>query len=175
MIQPLPHLTTCLLAASLLTLMTGCGDEKRTSVPSPAAEPALPAQSALTPDRFLTITANDQMKFNRTEIKAAPGEVLSLTLQNEGRMPKYSMGHNVVVLDTGVEVASYVRAAMTAADHDYLPPAYRASVIAATRMLGGGEADTIVFQLPTKPGRYPFVCSFPGHFQAGMAGVIIVE
>ena len=31
------------------------------------------------------------------------------------------------------------------------------------------------FTVPAKPGRYPFVCTFSGHFQAGMKGTLIVS
>jgi uncharacterized cupredoxin-like copper-binding protein len=32
----------------------------------------------------------------------------------------------------------------------------------------------VTFTAPTTPGRYEFVCSFPGHYQVGMRGVLIV-
>jgi len=34
---------------------------------------------------------------------------------------------------------------------------------------------TATFAAPAAPGRYPFICSFPGHAQVGMRGVLIVE
>lgn len=175
MMQTPRYLSVCFLAASWLALLAGCGGEKKDSASAPAADASPKAQEALTPDRFLTITANDQMKFNRTEIKATPGQVLSVTLNNEGTMPKFSMGHNFVVLDQSVNVEKFLEAAMTQAGSDYLPKEYASSIIAATKLLGGGESDTIVFKVPSKPGKYPFVCSFPGHFQVGMVGTIIVE
>jgi len=41
-----------------------------------------------------------------------------------------------------------------------------------TRMLGGGESDTITFDAP-EPGTYIFICSFPGHYQLMMGEFIV--
>ncbi|MDP0500695.1 MAG: plastocyanin/azurin family copper-binding protein [Verrucomicrobiota bacterium JB022] len=155
--------------------LSGCGDKPQTS-DSAAETPVLHlAQIDKAPEASFTITANDQMKFNLTRIEAKPGQVLSITLDNIGKMPKASMGHNLVVLHDGVDPKAFASAAARASQHEYLPPSEAASILTATRMLGGGESDTIVFQLPDKPGLYPFVCSFPGHFSAGMKGVIVVQ
>jgi azurin len=41
-------------------------------------------------------------------------------------------------------------------------------------MLGGGEAETLTVPIPEEPGEYPYVCTFPGHFFAGMKGMLEV-
>jgi azurin len=46
-------------------------------------------------------------------------------------------------------------------------------VIAATKLLGPGENETLTFTAP-EPGDYQFVCSFPGHF-AMMRGIMVVR
>ena len=33
----------------------------------------------------------------------------------------------------------------------------------------------IEFTAPAKPGSYTFFCTFPGHFAAGMKGVLVVK
>jgi len=48
-------------------------------------------------------------------------------------------------------------------------------IIAHTKLLGPGESDTITFKAPTKKGRYVFLCSFPGHYQIGMKGYMVVR
>lgn len=162
--------TLTVALAMAATLFTGCGGEKSSDTAAgtaPAAE--------LTPDRSITVTANDQMKFNLAEISAKPGEVLSLTLENVGTMPKFSMGHNLVILKRGVDTQKFCEAAMTQATNDYIPAEMEQSVVAATALLGGGESDTIVFQVPSEKGDYPFVCSFPGHYQVGMRGLLKVQ
>jgi azurin len=49
------------------------------------------------------------------------------------------------------------------------------SVIAKTALAGPGETVQITFVVPAKPGRYPFICTFAGHYQAGMKGTLVVK
>ena len=162
------------LLALLLPLLglVGCGCEATAAKKAAPAAPS--AESVVNSVRTFTITGNDAMRFSVTEITAAPGEKLRLTLRNIGSMPKAAMGHNLVVLHAGADAQDYAVAAIAAKATDYLPPALADQVLAATKMLGPGESDTIEFTLPATPGVCPFVCSFPAHFLAGMKGVIRV-
>ena len=45
--------------------------------------------------------------------------------------------------------------------------------IVHTRMLGGGESETINFTIE-EPGIYTYVCTFPGHYQI-MQGTLTIE
>ncbi len=166
---------TIITGALVALSLSGCGKSENTSA-GPAAAPASSGQTAATKDgRAIEITGNDTMKFNLSEIRATPGEALALTLNNVGTMPKFSMGHNWVLLAADVDVNAFVNDASTAVKQDYVPAAYKDRIIAATKLLGPRESDTIYFKAPTKPGRYVFVCSFPGHYQVGMKGELIVE
>ena len=40
--------------------------------------------------------------------------------------------------------------------------------------LNARESTVVIFDAPTEPGEYPFVCSFPGHWMT-MRGVLRVE
>ena len=142
---------------------------------------AAPAASAATPatpvhdGRPIEITADDTMKFNVTEIAAKPGEKLSVTLVNLGTTPKFSMGHNWLLVAPMGDIQPFLVAAAEAMTTDYVPVATQKDrVLAATKLLGPKERDTVTFTAPTTPGRYEFVCSFPGHYQVGMRGVLIV-
>lgn len=171
------HHVLVLAAALAAFAFAGCGDASKSSAGS-AAAPAAPA-SAVTDQpasgRAITIVGNDTMKFNLVEIRAKPGEALAVTLKNEGTMPKFSMGHNWVLLAAGVDLNAFAGDAAMAAKTDFVPAAYKDRVIATTKLLGPKESDTVVFKAPSQPGRYPFLCSFPGHFQVGMKGELIVE
>lgn len=156
------------LVAALL--LTGCGKPNATSTAATPPAPAAPASG-----RAVEITANDTMKFSVTEIRAKPGEALSVTLMNQGTMPKFSMGHNWVLLQAGVDLNAFAGDTALAAKTDYVPAGYKDRIIAATKLLGPKESSTVTFNAPTKPGRYPFVCSFPGHMQVGMKGELIIE
>jgi azurin len=168
-----------LLGAAMVAafVLTGCGKSTATSTvaSSPASTAGANATPAPTSGRAVEITANDAMKFSLTEIRAKPGEALSVTLVNHGTMPKFSMGHNWVLLQGDVDLNAFAGDTSLAAKTDYLPAAYKDRIVAATKLLGPKESSTVIFYAPAKPGRYPFVCSFPGHMQVGMKGELIVE
>ena len=48
-------------------------------------------------------------------------------------------------------------------------------VIAKTSLAGPGERVQVTFTVPETPGEYPFICTFAGHYQAGMKGKLIVR
>jgi len=47
-------------------------------------------------------------------------------------------------------------------------------VIALSPMLQSGNSYVMYFRSPRKPGFYPFLCTFPGHWYV-MKGKLIVE
>jgi len=152
--------------AAAAVLFTACGGDANTAT---VAAPAPAAQDA----GSITITGNDQMKFDKTEFTVAAGSEVTLVFQNVGRMPKEAMGHNLVILGKGVDPMAFANAAMRHAANEYVAPDF--SVIAATKVLGPGERETLTFTAPAEAGDYPFVCSFPGHTPAGMRGVMKVQ
>jgi len=168
-----------LIALVLAALGTGCSSPTPSDPANPttAATPAAAAPRAVVHDgRAIEITGNDTMKFSVTEIKAKPGEKLSVTLVNIGTTPKFSMGHNWLLLAAGVDIQPFLVKSAEAVTTDYVPlAAYPDKILAYTKLLGPKERDTATFAAPTTPGRYEFLCSFPGHFQVGMRGVLIVE
>ncbi|MBT3344964.1 MAG: azurin [Gemmatimonadetes bacterium] len=121
----------------------------------------------------VTIAGSDQMKFDRATIEVPAGARVILTLEHRGRMSVGAMGHNFVLLQQGVDLDGFARAAARAGTTDHIPPRKQDQVIAHTRMLGGGETDTITFEAPA-PGTYKFICSFPGHYLA-MRGDFVVR
>ncbi len=123
----------------------------------------------------LVITGNDQMQFSPTEFTVEAGSEVTLIFRNVGRMPKESMGHNLAILEQGANVSAFARAAQGHADNEYIAPDLEDQVIAATKVLGPGEEETLTFTAPSEAGDFPFVCSFPGHTSAGMVGTMQVE
>ena len=160
--------TRLLLATALASLLAaGCGQKDTSTTAAAAAAPAGP--------REIDITAGDTMKFNMTAIDAKPGEDLKVVLTNIGTQPKEVMGHNWVLLKAGTDVDAFAAAAISAKDSGYLPSSLADEVVAHIDILGprkSGEAD---FKAPTVPGDYPFLCTFPAHYQSGMKGVLTVK
>ena len=158
------------LAASLLAcglLLAGCG--KKDDAASSSATGGADAVATL------EFTANDSMKFNLTRAEVRAGQQVRVILTNIGSMPKAAMGHNWVLLKKGVDVEAFDKAAIMAQANDYIPPALADQVIAHTKLLGPKQTDEITFTAPSEPGEYPFLCSFPAHYQAGMRGVLVVK
>ncbi len=135
---------------------------------------AVPALRAADGPREIAVTANDAMQFSLKEITAAPGEKISLKLSHIGKLPKTAMGHNWVLFAalSDADVQKLLMEAMKNAP-DYLPKD-QSAILAHTKIIGGGESDTVTFTAPEKPGAYSFACSFPGHFSM-MKGKFIVK
>lgn len=121
------------------------------------------------------ITADDKMRFNIESFTVPVGGPVKLKLVNLGKMPKATMGHNLVILGLDINVNTFATDAASSRDNDYIPLQYMAGIIAATKLLGPGESDIIEFTAPEVAGDYNFLCSFPAHLYAGMRGVMTVE
>lgn len=130
-------------------------------------------QKAGTP-RVITITGSDAMKFTPSQLTAKPGEKLRIVLKTVSTMPKAAMAHNFVMLKPGSDYTKFANASAMARP-TYMAPKLKDQVFAATGLAGGGETVTVDFVAPTKPGKYMFICTFPGHFAGGMTGTLTVK
>ena len=124
--------------------------------------------------RTVKIIAGDDMKFSVTQITAKRGERLKIVLTSKGTLPKIAKAHNVVVLDKGTDTNAFVNASAMARATDFIAPALKKQVLAATKLAGNGETVEVTFTVPKVAGRYDFVCTFPGHIAGGMRGVLTV-
>jgi len=153
------RIRAALLCAALLAL-------------APRGAIANPASGSV---KTVLITANDSLRFNVTRIEAQPGQKIHVQLHNAGTMPKDVMGHNWVLLRTGQDPSAYAAAAATAKNEGYEPKTLGGEVLAAIPLLGPGETGGITFEAPSVPGTYPFLCSSPAHYAAGMRGTLVVK
>lgn len=131
---------------------------------------------AMAADVKLELTGNDMMQYNTKALEVTAGDTVTLVFKHIGQMQKVAMGHNVVILKAGTAVPAFATKAMTAKDTDYVPAddESKAAIVAHTKLIGGGESDTITFTAPAEAGAYPYLCTFPGHF-AVMQGVLTVK
>lgn len=127
------------------------------------------------PPKEVRIKGDDKMKYDVANIDAKPGQKISVTLSNVGTAPKASMGHNFIVLKQNVNVPNFLEAGSMQAANDYIAPETTKDIIAHTKLLGPGESDMVVFTAPYVPGDYVYLCSFPGHYAAGMTGILSVK
>lgn len=120
----------------------------------------------------IELKAGDDMLFNVQEIKVQAGQNITLIFSHIGKSHKNTMGHNFVLLQSGVDPAQFAKTASQFQERDFIP-VDTSQIIVHTKLLSGGESDTLHFQAPAK-GYYPFLCSFPGHV-ASMKGKFIVD
>ncbi len=156
-----------------LIMLGGCGrSENREGTPArSAAAPTANADGAV----VHVINSDDKMRFDIARLEVTAGDRLVVELRNTGKMPKEAMGHNWVLLRKDADVQAYVNAAVVARTTEYLPAALSDQVVAATKLLGPGQRERVTFTAPTEPGNYVYLCTFPGHFGAGMRGVLVVN
>lgn len=167
---------------ALALAMAACGgsetktstatEETATTEETASSEETVPGVENLEISNTIALEGNDQMKFDKDLFRVKAGEEVELTFKNVGSLPKESMGHNVVVLKPGVDMATFGAEATSAADNDYIPKTSLSSIVAHTKLLGPGEEDKIKFTLDK--GVYTYICSFPGHFGV-MHGKIVAE
>ncbi len=137
-----------------------------------ASEPAPPSPEqtavfAQPVDAELVVTAQpNAMAYATARIEAPAGATVRIVMDNTGTTSP-TMLHNVVVLRTAGDVQRIGRAA--AGDADHIPT--DAAVLAATPLAGPGAKTAVVLTMPPA-GSYPFICTYPGHFQF-MQGTLV--
>ncbi len=128
-------------------------------------------QISLEKEIKIILNSNDLMRFDKNMLLVQSGQKITLTLNHIGKMDKLIMGHNFVLLKKDVDVMAFAEKAVLAKKNEYIPEGDE--VIVYTKLLGGGESDTITFDAPEK-GYYTFLCTFPGHWGL-MKGKLVVK
>ena len=127
-----------------------------------SAAAATPAMAA---DCAITIEGNDQMLFNiKSVVVPKSCTRFAMTLKHTGKMPKSSMGHNIVLTTTADANAAAADGMKAGVAAEYVKPG-DPRVIGFSKVIGGGESTTFDFEVAKlKPGtEYTYLCSFPGH------------
>jgi len=124
------------------------------------------------PPQELTLETATGLQFAQKELRVKAGKGVALTVLNPDSMP-----HNWVLTKPDALEAVSLLSAKMAAEPDayfrhYVPEI--PDVLCHTRLIDAGKKTTVFFDAPKVPGRYPYLCTFPGHAQI-MRGVLIVE
>ena len=160
-------------ALALAGLIVSCGgEEKKTEKESVKIGSKKTTKKDDGKSVNLALAGNDQMKYDKSELKVKAGQEVTLTFRHTGKIGKKIMGHNFVLLKPGTSIPEFsAAAAATGEAGDWI--ANEDQIIAHTKMIGGGQSTTVTFTAP-EAGTYDFICSFPGHSFV-MKGTIIVE
>ncbi|WP_138431210.1 plastocyanin/azurin family copper-binding protein [Fodinibius saliphilus] len=184
------------LLAFTLILFIGCGGESSDQKETNTSTESETTEMAADDVRTIEITGIDQMKFVVDDnqegitvgdavggdgmlllesISAEPGEEIRIRLITKSSLPANAMAHNWILLTMGADGQAFATAAAQAKDNDYIPADKENQIIAQTGLAAGGETVEVTFTAPEEPGDYEYICSFAGHYAAGMKGMLNVE
>jgi azurin len=113
----------------------------------------------------LAIDSNDLMQFSVRQLEApASCAQVTVTLHHVGKLAANVMGHNWVLTRSRDATAVANMGPAAGLQKDYLPTG-DARIIAATKLIGGGQTATVTFSTSgLKPEEdYTYFCSAPGH------------
>jgi putative membrane-bound dehydrogenase-like protein len=137
-----------------------------------AAGAALPPPAAQAPDVILRLAViPGQMKFDKTEFTVTPGQLVEVVYTNPDLLQ-----HNFVLgtadsLPQIGQASDRLASSPTGLAQQYVPDIPQ--VLFSTKLLEPNQTVTFQFRAPAAVGRYPFVCTFPSHWQM-MNGILNV-
>ena len=182
-----------ILAALSLVLFIGCGggsSDQQTETTDESQQTEMAGDDV----RTIEMIGTDQMKFvvesnqdgitvgdevgdgmmRLESITVNPGEQIRIVLTTKSDLPASAMAHNWVLLTMEADVQAFANAAMKARDNDYIPADMTDQIIAQTGLAAGGETTEVTFTAPEETGEYEYICTFTGHYTAGMKGILNV-
>ena len=111
------------------------------------------------------IEASDRIAFNTDVIAVSRScREFTVNLHHVGSLEKTLMGHNWVLARAADQQAVANAGLVGGLSRSFVRPGDR-RVIVATRVIGGGESDSVTFPVSLLEAGQPylFFCSFPGH------------
>lgn len=116
-------------------------------------------------------TVHEEMRYDVPYFAVEAGRPVQVVLKNVDLM-----AHNLVIVAPGALRDVALAAANLPAQADprgrmYVPGT--PNVLQATRLVEPNGQEALTFNAPTKPGEYPYVCTFPNHWMR-MYGVMVV-
>lgn len=141
-------------------LICGCATSRQQ--PTTLGTDASTAAVGTTSGRLIEIgVIEGLLKYDKDRLLVQPGEKVSLRFKNIEEMP-----HNLLICAIGTDIKKVADAALALGadglDKQYLPE--MPEILWATPLVMEFSNYTLNFTAPTKPGEYPYVCSFPGHY-----------
>ncbi len=155
-----PHLTRTLTAATATDPAV---------VPIPAAVPTETAKPVPKVELQLETVANT-MTFSKTELTVPAGAEVHMTFKNNATAT--TLPHNFVVVKPGTEAAVAAAGLKMGDAAGYLDLSDR-DILANGPMVKPGASADFTFTAPEQPGKYPYICTIPGHYMM-MKGVLTV-
>ncbi|NBR85953.1 MAG: hypothetical protein EBS84_11795 [Proteobacteria bacterium] len=151
--------------------MQQLGFQLAAKLPKDAALPVRKSFSSLGVNVLRLGTLHEQMFFDKIQLVAEAGKPVELVFQNSD-----AMQHNWVLVAVGaadeIGLATEKMAPQPDAQGRLYVPA-SAKVLQATKLLNPNDTLRLRFDAPKEPGDYPYLCTYPGHWQR-MKGLLKV-
>lgn len=112
------------------------------------------------PEQVIVMTPIPGLKFNINSVTVKAGSKIKLTFRNTD-----DMLHNIVITSPNAadDVGNLaLNMGLNGERLFYVPNTSK--VLYNTALLQPGKSESIYFTAPDKPGDYPFVCTYPGHY-----------
>lgn len=118
-------------------------------------------------------TVSHRMIYDKEQIVVQAGKPVEFRFSNTDAMP-----HNFCVVQPGSlqevgELAEETGREPDAQDRHFIPVTNK--VLVSSKLLQPGESQAISFEVPTKPGVYPYVCTYPGHWRRMYGALYVVD
>jgi putative heme-binding domain-containing protein len=131
-----------------------------------------PWRNPLPKARTIEVHADKNLTFAERTIYVKAGEPIKLVLVNPDEVPhNWALVRPGTLKSVGEQVNRLIADPAAAARH-YVPDSKE--VLVYTDMVPPNGSVRIWFQAPAEKGRYPYLCTFPGHWMV-MNGQMIVE
>ena len=113
-------------------------------------------------------SVGNEMRYDRTKFTVKPGQKVVLILKNMATSSV--MKHNLVILDRNADIDSIGQQSLLV--KGYIPD--DPMVLFYTDLSLPGQTVELTFTAPDIQGDYPYICTYPGHYQM-MQGVMTVQ
>lgn len=118
-------------------------------------------------------TVAARMLYDKEKIVVQAGKPVEFRFTNTDHMP-----HNFAIVQPGGlqevgELAESTARDADAKERHFVPRSEK--VLLASRLLEPGNEQALAFDVPTEPGIYPYVCTYPGHWRRMFGAMYVVE
>ena len=118
-------------------------------------------------------TLLERMSYDQEILIVEAGKPVEFIFENSDMMP-----HNLVIAmpgtmeEIGMSAEATAQDAGAAARH-YVPQSDK--ILLSSRLLQPSQIQQLSFKVPAKPGVYPYVCTYPGHWRRMYGAMYVVE
>ncbi len=149
------------------------GKKLATALPGDQAKQARSTLNDLGINVIVLRPIRHRMQYDRSHFFVEAGKPFQLIFDNTDIMP-----HNIVITRPGAYAKVGIAAELMATEPDALKRGYvpnMPEVMHASKLLQPGQLQRMDLVAPDKPGEYPYVCTYPGHWRRMYGTMHVIE